>query len=403
MRCRNTPLAASIRQNPSRQNDKTVHGAASSGRNFPGHPLHSPRGHWPNRSRTPGNPRRIILHSVTFTEEGNTVWAVGAIGTIFKSDDGGNSWNSVRREVGETLRSITFSTDGQTGWIVGIGTVVRSIDGGETWISSPNNVLGSIESGAFAADGRTGLAAGRFGTVLKSIDGGETWKFRVSTGFRSLTFTNSGRTGWAAGPPGVIVRFSGEGKTQVVRDSGSVARIESIVFTADGQTGWGVGENGTVVRSTDGGNSWEISFGPRTHYQMVARRLDDGRTIYQYVRIIIELNALTCASDIPICWGVGTRGTIVNWERGNAGDDWVNRESGTVADLRSVTFTADGQTGWAVGTGGTIVKTENAGDDWVDRESGTVADLRSVTFTADGQTGWAVGTGGAIGQDGERR
>ena len=34
---------------PERQ---TVHGAASSGRNVPERPLHSPRGHWPNRSRS---------------------------------------------------------------------------------------------------------------------------------------------------------------------------------------------------------------------------------------------------------------------------------------------------------------------------------------------------------------
>ena len=36
---------------------KTVHGAASSGRNFPGRPLHSPRGYWRKSARTPGNPR----------------------------------------------------------------------------------------------------------------------------------------------------------------------------------------------------------------------------------------------------------------------------------------------------------------------------------------------------------
>ena len=58
MRRRSTPLAAlPYGRNPSRQNDKTVHGATSSGRNFPNVRFISPRWHWRNRPRASGNPR----------------------------------------------------------------------------------------------------------------------------------------------------------------------------------------------------------------------------------------------------------------------------------------------------------------------------------------------------------
>jgi len=59
------------------------------------------------------------------------------------------------------------------------------------------------------------------------------------------------------------------------------------------------------------------------------------------------------------------------------------------------TFFIDDNTGWIVGSGGFIKKTTNAGNEWIEQNSGTTAILKSIQFV-DQNTGWICGETGLI-------
>ena len=63
----------------------------------------------------------------------NTAIAVGNVGTVIKTTDGGTNWNSQTSGTTEGLRSVHF-TDNNTGWAVGAsGIILKTTDGGAIW------------------------------------------------------------------------------------------------------------------------------------------------------------------------------------------------------------------------------------------------------------------------------
>ena len=70
----------------------------------------------------------------------NHIWAVGPVGAIIHSADGGETWQnqSLGRDV--TLNGVSFASDTE-GWIAGeFGSILRTQDGGQTW-QEQRNVL----------------------------------------------------------------------------------------------------------------------------------------------------------------------------------------------------------------------------------------------------------------------
>ena len=76
---------------------------------------------------------------VSFTDA-NTGTAVGYSGTILRTTDGGDTWNSQSTGSTVDLWDVCF-TDGNTGTVVGDnGTILRTTDGGTTWASRASGV-----------------------------------------------------------------------------------------------------------------------------------------------------------------------------------------------------------------------------------------------------------------------
>src|SRR5207247_7834834 len=66
--------------------------------------------------------------------DGQRGWAVGNGGTILRSIDSGNTWNTQKGGTKETLNSVLFSSDSQRGWTMGGGgTILSTTNGGEAW------------------------------------------------------------------------------------------------------------------------------------------------------------------------------------------------------------------------------------------------------------------------------
>jgi len=103
----------------------------------------------------------------------NTGWAVGYLGIILKTTNGGNNWIIKPSGTSSLLFSVYFS-DAYIGCAVGVsGTIVVSSDGGDNWttqVSSTTNDLSSVYISESTADGVDAWICGDLGTVLKNSE-----------------------------------------------------------------------------------------------------------------------------------------------------------------------------------------------------------------------------------------
>jgi photosystem II stability/assembly factor-like uncharacterized protein len=113
---------------------------------------------------------------VTFSCDGQRGWVAGFNGTILGTRDGGDSWQAQKSGTTKWLSAVTFASDGQRGWAVGFnGTILNTRDGGNSWQAQASGTQSWLPVVTFASDGQRGWAIGREGTMLRTRDGGGTW------------------------------------------------------------------------------------------------------------------------------------------------------------------------------------------------------------------------------------
>ncbi|MBW4977116.1 WD40/YVTN/BNR-like repeat-containing protein [Marinobacter adhaerens] len=108
----------------------------------------------------------VALNDIARTEAGE-LWITAEFGTLYHSRDNGQSWQG--EELGyESLRSVAFH--GNDGVIVGNGGVIfRSVDGGQTWEKTPSPTTEHLYD--VIHDSQRWLATGNGGVLLSSEDG----------------------------------------------------------------------------------------------------------------------------------------------------------------------------------------------------------------------------------------
>lgn len=152
--------------------------------------------------RQPTSATRAI-NDIFFLDERHG-WAVGWVGLILRTEDGGRNWEEIRTGVtGWTLASVRFR-DPLNGWIVGpFGQILRSRDGGKTWTQLESPVRSWLSSIHFDKQGRGWITAER--DILTSDDG-ETWR---PLGIEEWMFLEQivpvGERLWGIGPFGLMV------------------------------------------------------------------------------------------------------------------------------------------------------------------------------------------------------
>ena len=188
-------------------------------------------------------------------------WAVGAFGTIYRTHDGGRSWDAQSSGTLEQLFSVDFA-DIQTGWAVGrSGVIVHTTDSGATWRLQPT----PKEQHLFkvrAIDAQRAWAVGDWGTVLATRDGGQTWEDR-SLPRDVILYSQAwpdAQHGWLVGEAGAIVATQDGGATWTEQTSGVEKTLFGVSFT-DAQRGWAVGLDGIILRTSDGGQTWQLLHG----------------------------------------------------------------------------------------------------------------------------------------------
>jgi photosystem II stability/assembly factor-like uncharacterized protein len=316
-------------------------------------------------------------------------WAVGNLGMVLKTSDGGINWVKQIIDSKQNLYG-TFFIDEKTGWIAGSNVLYRTIDGGENWSKT-------IEAASFQKvhffNKDTGIIR-TANSIYITHDGGVSFINQTvvitekENYIMNMSFPDQ-KHGWLA----VLSNYPDKGKIYHTADSGRTWSVQksflddwvtSVAFT-DSLKGWltqispSPGKNKRKIHHTrDGGKTW-------------LPQPDDSTLLYycdlEDVYMIDSLNG----------WAVGTCGYSTN-DGGKTWNQWyIPGEHGcsnvrftsidkgwTVATDRlnfstnsgitwntypymkniNDVFFADDIHGYALGENGYILKTDNGGENW---------------------------------------
>jgi len=315
--------------------------------------------------------------------------AVGAMGLIMKTSDGGKTWTRQKKLTDCNLTDIFF-TDDKNGWIAGgrirsaetnesmshderggDGIILHTENGGDSWdIRFARR--GTYLFGIFFSDQNNGWAVGEGGLLLRTSDGGRLWSHLPTTGtikwLNGIYFFDKLN--------GLIV---GESETVLATNDGGFT-WEKINAPADrkfygfrsfyrditfkGNKGWIVGQNGTILSSKDKGRTWKPQ---ATEFDDRVRELMDLRKIF-----FIDENK---------GYAVGSLGTKI-MKTSDGGESWSFVHVPNNDQLTSAWF-SDNEQGFVVGGRGKILKTEDNAKTWT-TVSGTNSNTDLLIFTAHG-------------------
>jgi photosystem II stability/assembly factor-like uncharacterized protein len=209
--------------------------------------------------------------------DSDTGYAVGRLGLIFKTTDGGQTWTQISNGAAATIEDIEVLPSG-VGIAVGTrGTILRTENSGREWVVLPqvnvNGISADLET-VEGVDEDTFVAAGA--GFFRSDDAGQTWTqggVLPGTDCHDLSFINDDE-GWAFGtlnaPNGFIARtINGGASWQRVPDDGSIPVTTRGKVMPSGR-GWalfpqteqvitdqGFTPESFIARSFPNGDSWQ--------------------------------------------------------------------------------------------------------------------------------------------------
>ena len=229
---------------------------------------------------------------------------------IYRTTDGGFSWNPIKNISGETGKGICGMQTLGDKYVYAVGRVrgpsffMKSTDAGENWISKD---LGSLADGLidvhfFNPD--TGIIVGLTnsnhslskGIILQTNDGGESWSevyqsSRIGEWFWKISFP-SRNVGYISlqrnvGSPVNFVKTTDGGKTWFEKQFSSDPYFVQGIGFANDTLGW-IGGNSTqtTYQTTNGGDTWfPADFGSRINRFRFLNEVIGfaaGQSIYKY-------------------------------------------------------------------------------------------------------------------------
>lgn len=187
------------------------------------------------------------LYSVSVVDDDLAV-AVGYFGTVYITNDGGETWTQGRTNTRSSLYSVSMG-DEKNGWAVGQrGLILRTEDGGLNWTRQENvkEQEGTHLFAVSAVDGQTALAVGEWGTRIRTRDGGKTWEddsFTIDVNHRMFVWLNPE-------------------EQEKVREGENVyddVTLNDVSCLRGTQNCWLIGEFGYLFYTENAGETWEPS------------------------------------------------------------------------------------------------------------------------------------------------
>ncbi len=357
----------------------------------------------------------------------DTGWVVGDYHRLFKTVDGGITWEADNSKYFYNPLYDIFFTDALHGHIVGGSSsyndayIYNTTDGGETWTFLSLEDIGQINAEWFISQD-TGWICTSLGKILKTVDGGYNWEFQwddygsrkgirffnsshgivlskssllvtYDGGFNwekkyfptysnQNAFSFSDQTGFSVGFEGFLYKTDDFGETWTEGGSHRFGDM-TIIFFSDSLNGWGSFLNKKLLaKTTDGGLTWEdVEIGadctildfsfptPETGYaidcQDFVYKTTDGGNNWQkfYVDGLFG----------SICFVNEQKGFIGGFEgiflmTTDGGQNWkqANQFNKDVMDI----FFIDENTGWVLTVSGGVYTTVDGGISWTGHSVG---------------------------------
>jgi photosystem II stability/assembly factor-like uncharacterized protein len=273
----------------------------------------------------------------------------GTVQGLFASHDRGESWQPVPELVltFPDLREVSFDSAGNAWALSAQGGLFRSADGGATWQERGPELPPEITRAALAIDpsapGALYLALDN-GRIEKTADDGATWSTRGTLGelAAALAVAPDGAVLYAATPTGARRSLDGGATWGAVPAAFAGVRAISLTVPPSpaGVVYAGSGALG-VVKGTNRGASWILS----------SQGLEPA-----YV-----FDFAVAPGDGSILYAAVTDGLRTSRDRGAS---WVPALVTTDVLLRVVVHPRDARTAWMASADGKIARTRDAGQTW---------------------------------------
>jgi len=191
--------------------------------------------------------------------DANTCTAVGQVGTILRTTNGGSTWSKAAVPTTELLRgagcasqSVCVAVGGD-----GSGIILRTTDGGTTWTKLTGVPLVQTLADVDCPTGTNTCVATAFGgRILRSTDGGATWVTQASTTVYDLVGVSctTAATCVAVDNAGIIERYASGAWTTVATADDSFGSV-----SCSGLKCFAVGYRQLNWSSSNGGATWSAT------------------------------------------------------------------------------------------------------------------------------------------------
>ncbi|MDP3149199.1 MAG: YCF48-related protein [Ignavibacteria bacterium] len=288
-----------------------------------------------------------------------------------KTERSTGTWTELNPKVPRVDYVGIYFINKDTGWAVGdLGALIKTTDGGGSWKVIETNTTKPILK-IRSYNGTTVIASGYDGLILRSTDGGETF-VQVISGVGNgidiwgLEIVNDS-LGWACGATALLKTTDAGESWQIVNIQGYTGNLWAIEFLND--TYGFLAADGKVLRTTDGGTNWEII------------QAGDNQPLYS-IDIIDSLHIAAAGYG-----GTSYRGK--NIYSSDGGYTWINGGPLTFEPVNDIKY-VNKDTGYVVMNNTIGFKTTNRGQQWTGVAVGGDWEMQ---FLIEQNIGYSIGTG----------
>jgi photosystem II stability/assembly factor-like uncharacterized protein len=263
------------------------------------------------------------------------------LGEIYKTIDGGQNWVMVYNISNRSLRDVHFPND-SIGYAVGnVGALIKSTDGGNTWLDiSSLGILGGDLTSVYFLNSDTGFVGRTYtnAAMYKTEDGGATWSQVFGYNGQAcytIKFLND-TLGYAGAYNSRIFRTTNAGATWLQQTTFQTnEKVTSIDFS---DLTHGIAVTHSYIYRTNNGTTWAGPFNGQPNFISAA---------------------YAPTGSIVLGDSYGGLHTAQN-----SGNTYTNSNSKSgFFNFKRIKF-ADAQNGWVMGEGYNFLKTTNGGATW---------------------------------------